>query len=61
MFRNSMTSVARIWARLLGPGGRFQGKFTNVVFAIPKQEPFNEFCIAFRDELQRRAAVLAAM
>lgn len=61
MFRNTMGSVARIWARLLGPGGRFQGKFANVVFAIPKQDPFNEFCIAFRDELQQRAALLAAM
>lgn len=55
MFRNSMSSVARIWARLLGPGGRFQGKFSNVVFAIPRQEPFNEFCLAFRSELQQRA------
>lgn len=61
MFRNSMSSVARIWARLLGPGGRFQGKFTNVVFAIPRQDPFNEFCVAFRNELQQRAALLATM
>ncbi|KAG9012957.1 hypothetical protein FRB90_006393 [Tulasnella sp. 427] len=61
MFRNSMRSVAKIWARLLGPGGRFQGKFTNVVFAIPRQDPFNEFCAAFREELQLRAALLGAL
>ncbi|KAG8955314.1 hypothetical protein FRC04_008665 [Tulasnella sp. 424] len=50
---NPMSTVARIWARLLGPGGRFYGKFVNVIFAIPSDMPFHEFSSSFNDAIAR--------
>ncbi|KAG8906201.1 hypothetical protein FRB99_007417 [Tulasnella sp. 403] len=52
---NDMATVAGIWAQLVGPGGRFQGKFTTIVFAILGDLPYKDFCKAFQEELHRRA------
>jgi len=52
---NSISSIAKIWVRLLGPDRRFQGSFQNVVFAIREESVFNEFCQEFREELARRS------
>ncbi|KAG9012958.1 hypothetical protein FRB90_006394 [Tulasnella sp. 427] len=54
---NSMTTIAKIWAKLLGPGGRFYGKFANVIFAIPSDMPFHEFSSAFNAAIVQNVTV----
>lgn len=53
---NPMSTIARIWAKLLGPGGRFYGKFANVIFAIPSDMPFHEFSSSFNAAIARSSA-----
>ena len=44
VFRNSVTSVARIWAHLLLlPEARFKDSFDRVIFAITGEETFADF------------------
>lgn len=43
VFQNSVSMVARIWARLLGPGGFFSRSFQIVEFAILGERTFQEF------------------
>jgi uncharacterized protein (TIGR02452 family) len=47
VFKNSVTTVAQLWAELLRPGGQFYGSFERVVFAITGQVTFQEFQDAF--------------
>ena len=57
VFRNSVATVARIWAHLLLlPEARFKGSFDRVIFAITGEETFIEFQSAFNAWGEPRAA-----
>ncbi|KAG8889845.1 hypothetical protein FRB98_002494 [Tulasnella sp. 332] len=49
VFQNSVPTVASIWAQLLAPGGRFNGAFDHVVFAILGDATFLEFKGTFKE------------
>ncbi|KAF8966939.1 hypothetical protein BDZ97DRAFT_1601957, partial [Flammula alnicola] len=47
-FENNITTVARIWAKLLiAPGARFAASFDRVIFAVMPESAFKEFQSAF--------------
>ena len=57
VFRNSVSTVARIWAQLLLlPDARFKSSFDRVIFAITGEETFSDFQSAFNAWGQPRAA-----
>jgi uncharacterized protein (TIGR02452 family) len=57
VFRNSVTTVARIWAHLLlVPEARFKDSFDRVIFAITGEETFTNFQSAFNAWGQPRAS-----
>ena len=59
VFRNSVTTVTRIWAHLLlGPEARFKDSFDRVIFAISGEETFIDFQSAFHAWGQPRATGL---
>ena len=59
VFRNSVTTVARIWAHLLlVPEARFKDSFDRVIFAITGEETFIDFQSAFNAWGQPRATGL---
>lgn len=51
-----MGTIARLWAKLLGPGGRFYGKFANVIFAMPSDMLFHKFSSSFNAAITRSPA-----
>ena len=61
VFRNSVATVARIWAHLLlVPEARFKDSFDRIIFAITGQETFAEFQSAFDAWGQTRAGGLGS-
>jgi len=59
VFRNSVTTVARIWAHLLMvPEARFKDSFDRVIFAITGEKTFLDFQSAFNAWGQPRATGL---
>ena len=59
VFRNSVTTVARIWSHLLlVPEARFKDSFDRVIFAITGEETFIDFQSAFNAWGQPRATGL---
>ncbi|PPQ90266.1 hypothetical protein CVT25_013092 [Psilocybe cyanescens] len=61
VFRNSVATVARIWAQLLIlPDARFKHSFDRIVFAITGGETFADFQSAFDAWGQHRAPGLGA-
>ena len=56
VFRNSVATVARIWAHLLlVPEARFKNSFDRIIFAITGEETYAEFQSAFNAWGQTRA------
>lgn len=61
VFRNSVATVARIWAQLLIlPDARFKSSFERVIFAITGEETFADFQSAFDAWGQQRAPGLGS-
>ncbi|KAF8797739.1 hypothetical protein BYT27DRAFT_7204151 [Phlegmacium glaucopus] len=59
VFRNSVATVARIWAHLLLlPDARFKDSFDRIIFAITGEETFADFQSAFDAWGQARATGL---
>ncbi|CAA7261939.1 unnamed protein product [Cyclocybe aegerita] len=56
VFRNSISTVARIWAHLLlTPDARYKDSFDRIIFAITGEDTFVEFQTAFDAWGQKRA------
>ncbi|KAJ3505089.1 hypothetical protein NLJ89_g7597 [Agrocybe chaxingu] len=56
VFRNSISTVARIWAHLLlTPDARYKDSFERIIFAITGEDTFVEFQTAFDAWGQKRA------
>ncbi|KAH7107869.1 hypothetical protein BKA62DRAFT_740560 [Auriculariales sp. MPI-PUGE-AT-0066] len=55
-FGNDVATIARIWAELLGPNGRFRASFPVVDFAIIDEATL----VKFKDAYEKRCEALAA-
>ncbi|MBN9689977.1 MAG: TIGR02452 family protein [Verrucomicrobia bacterium] len=51
VFGNDPSEVGELFARALGPGGRFQGHFERVVYAVYDRTPAQEVLSSFRKGL----------